>query len=238
MRPKLQMRDIKFLDFPTDQFKKVKTKKTQVVLHTTAGNSADSAIGWWLITPEDVATHFIVDRDGQIYQCYNTDYWAYHIGPIKDSVFKNAGIPKRPESYKLNEISVGIEIVSWGPLYYDKDEFFSYTGKKVPKDEVYCHNDPHGEYPWCPFFNKLGINRDKCCYYHEITPQQIESVRRILVLLNEKKGIDITYNDDIWEVNSRALQGLPGLYTHNSYRPDKSDADPQKALIEMLKNPF
>jgi hypothetical protein len=31
------------------------------------------------------------------------------------------------------------------------------------------------------------------------------------------------------------LMGDPGVYTHNSVRPDKTDVSPQPKLIDMLK---
>ena len=40
----------------------------------------------------------------------------------------------------------------------------------------------------------------------------------------------------MWEVSKNALSAVPGLYTHNSYRKDKSDISPQSKMIEMLKS--
>lgn len=40
----------------------------------------------------------------------------------------------------------------------------------------------------------------------------------------------------MWSVSNKALKGQNGLYTHNSYRRDKSDVSPQPKLIEMLKS--
>ena len=39
----------------------------------------------------------------------------------------------------------------------------------------------------------------------------------------------------MWEVSQDALCGKPGIYTHVSFRKDKSDCHPQKELIQMLK---
>ena len=44
------------------------------------------------------------------------------------------------------------------------------------------------------------------------------------------------YKKDMWDISRSALSGSPGIYTHVSYRKDKSDCHPQKDLIENLKN--
>ena len=36
-------------------------------------------------------------------------------------------------------------------------------------------------------------------------------------------------------ISKNAMNGVPGVWTHTSYRNDKSDCHPQKELIEMLK---
>ena len=40
----------------------------------------------------------------------------------------------------------------------------------------------------------------------------------------------------MFETNEKALKGYHGVWTHTSYRTDKSDCHPQPELIEMLKN--
>ena len=37
-----------------------------------------------------------------------------------------------------------------------------------------------------------------------------------------------------YNISSDAAGKIPGIYTHNSYRPDKVDVFPQKELLEML----
>ena len=63
----------------------------------------------------------------------------------------------------------------------------------------------------------------------------IESVVDLLKLWKEKYGINLTYNEDIWDVTKRALSGENGVYTHNSVRKDKADVYPHPKLIEALK---
>lgn len=53
------------------------------------------------------------------------------------------------------------------------------------------------------------------------------------------KEYDIPFNydyDDLFSISKNALQGTPGIYTHNSVRKkDKWDVAPQPNLIKMLK---
>lgn len=81
------------------------TRKYQrVILHNTAGYSATSAIDWWKQTPERVATPYVIDRDGTVYQCYNpADGWAYHLGVGQKRLW-------------WEKTSLGIELVNIGPL--------------------------------------------------------------------------------------------------------------------------
>ena len=57
-----------------------------------------------------------------------------------------------------------------------------------------------------------------------------------MLLWKEKYNIPLTYNEDIWDVTTRALKGDAGVFTHNSVRYDKIDVTPQPKLIEMLKS--
>jgi hypothetical protein len=61
-------------------------------------------------------------------------------------------------------------------------------------------------------------------------------VRKLLIFWNERYGIPLDYNQDMWALSSKALSGQDGVWTHVSFREDKSDCHPQPELIEMLKS--
>jgi hypothetical protein len=46
--------------------------------------------------------------------------------------------------------------------------------------------------------------------------------------------LDYSY-DEFFSVSKKALSGEKGIFTHNSYRADKTDVSPQPKLIEMAK---
>jgi len=73
-------------------------------------------------------------------------------------------------------------------------------------------------------------------FYHNYTDAQIESTRDLLLLWRERYKIPITYNEDIWDICPRALEGKAGVFTHNSVRTDKIDIYPHPKMIEMLKS--
>ena len=191
--------------------------KRIVVLHHTAGSSALSSINWWEQTAERVATSVVVDRDGTIYQAFPFDRWASHLG-IKQTVFNKFGVPNI--NTRLDQISIGIEIANWGELTKKGDKFYTYTNSEIDKKNVQ-------EYP-------QGFRGSK--YYEKYTPEQIESVKELLILFNQQFGIKLDYYPSMWETNSEALRGFWGIWTHVSFRPDKNDCHPQPDMISMLKS--
>jgi hypothetical protein len=40
----------------------------------------------------------------------------------------------------------------------------------------------------------------------------------------------------MWGLSNTAIRGNKGIFTHVSYRKDKSDCHPQKELVDVLKS--
>ena len=91
---------------PPSQFVQEETQKDMVMLHFTAGSSAQGAFSSWIGTEARVATAYILDRDGTVYELFDPRFWAFHLG-IRGAA--GAG-------FKHDRRSVGIEIVNVGPL--------------------------------------------------------------------------------------------------------------------------
>jgi hypothetical protein len=222
----LDLSKINQVPMSESQYIKKETKKLQIVLHHTAGNSSGpSVIKMWDNDDRGrVATCVTISGkglskntyDGQICQAFSSKYWGYHLG-IKPDVFRAMGVPYR----SLDPNAIGIEICNWGPLEKINGKYYNYVDRIVPADQV-C---------------ELPVPYKGHKYYHAYTDAQIESVRQLLVYWNKIWGIPLAYNDDdMWKVSKNALTAVPGLYTHNSYRKDKSDISPQPKMIEMLKS--
>lgn len=220
----LELSKIKQVPLSKGQFIDEEVKKVQIVLHHTAGNS--SGVGtiknWNSDDRGKIATCVTISGkgqskdtfDGEICQAFSSKRWAYHLG-IKPDVFRSRKLPYKA----LDPISIGIEICNWGPLEKVGDKFYNYVDREVPADQVCELEKPYKGHK----------------YYHAYTDAQIESVRQLLLYWNKIHGIDLTYNEDIWQVSVRALKGENGVFTHNSYRKDKTDVSPQPKLIAMLK---
>lgn len=197
-------------------YKKEQPKKIIVLHHTVSGDSVDGDINWWKQTPERVATAYIIDRNGDIYQTFDDKYWAHHLG-VTTAHLKKFGSTVTNE--RLNQLSIGIEIDSWGGLVEKNGKWYTSTNKEIPLDKIEILDKPY-----------RGFKA-----FEKYTKSQIQSVKELLIHLNKKYGIKIQYNDDMFEFNEKATKGYHGLWSHTSFRPDKSDVAPQKDLISMLK---
>lgn len=207
---------MKIKSVPFRQYYREAKPKKQIYLHHTAGGpKAEPVFAGWDKTTTKIATCVVIGHDGVIVQGFGSEFWGYHLG-LKNDIFKANGIPYQ----QLDKISIGIELCNWGGLTKKGGKFYHYLGKEVPADEVVELDKPHRGYK----------------YVHAYSDAQIESVIQLLKLWNEKYGIDISYNEDIWDITPRALKGESGVFTHCSVRKDKIDVTPQPKLIEALKS--
>lgn len=214
--------NIKQITFPENQYIKEEHPKLQIYLHHTAGNSSgEMTFAGWANNTERIATCVAISGkgknsvDGQIIQGFSSKHWAYHLG-LKESTFQKYGVPYK----SLDKISIGIEICNWGQLTAKDGKFVNYVGKPVPEEEICILDKPYKGYK----------------YFHNYTDAQIASVKELLLLWKDKYGINLKYNQDIWDVTTRALKGENGVFTHNSVRTDKVDIYPHPKMIEMLKS--
>lgn len=218
------LKSIVQLPLSSNQYVNEVTPKFQIVLHHTAGNSSGVAVrnAWEHDKRGRIATCVIISgkgakgtTDGEIIQCFSSRKWAYHLG-VKTEVFKAHGLPWM----NLDQIAIGIEICNWGWLEKGKDgKFRTYVGTIVDSSDV-CELET-------PFKGHK--------YWHNYTPAQIESVKNLLIYWREIYGIPLKADfDQLFSVNKKALRGENGLFTHNSYRRDKSDIYPHPGLLEML----
>lgn len=217
---KLNLKEIIQVDFPDDQYYKTQTAKNQIVIHhTVSGQGVNGDIAWWRSTTARIATHIIIGWDGKIYQCYSSKYWGHHLG-IHASNNK-----------ALNKASIGIEIDAWGGLIKHKGHWYpakwdDVLKKMLPNTKILPIKKVT-EYP-DGFRGFYG--------FESYTPEQIEAVRQLLVFWNKTYNIPLDYHEDMWDVSSDALSGKDGIWTHVSFREDKSDCHPQPELVEMLKS--
>ncbi len=219
----LELSKIKQVPLAESQYFKTDVKKNQIVLHHTAGNSSGVATiqNWNSDDRGRIATCVTISGagknsvDGEICQAFSSKHWAYHLG-VKQEVFRAYKVPYT----ELDKHSIGIEICNWGQLEKRGDKFYSYVDREVPKEAVTELETPYKGHK----------------YFHRYTDAQIESVRDLLQYWKGYYNIDLTFDyDQCFTVNTKALRGENGLYTHNSYRKDKIDIYPCPRMITMLK---
>lgn len=218
------IKDIYSKPLDRDEFLAEKHDKTQIYLHHTAGSaSARNTVNNWNVDSRGrIATCVAISNkgdkrspDGEIVQAFSSQYWAYHLG-VKASFFKEMGIPYKA----LDKTSIGIELCAWGPLRLKEDGYYNYVNRLVPEEDV------------CELPEAFRGYR----YYHKYSDAQIESTYNLLKYWGDVYEIPLDYNEDIFELNEDALNGVPGVYTHCSVRPDKTDIFPQPELIQMLQS--
>jgi len=211
--------------FPASQYIAEEHPKVQIYLHHTAGNpNPFNVFSGWTSNQERIATCVAIGGkpgananwiDGEVAQGFSSKFWAYHLG-LKESTFHIFNLPYK----SLDKISIGIEICNWGQLTIRDNKFINYVGGEINPNGV-CHLDqPYKGYR----------------YFHNYTDAQIEAVKDLLLLWKQKYGINLTYNEDIWDITPRALRGENGVFTHNSVRTDKVDIYPHPKMIQMLKS--
>ena len=124
-------------------------------------------------------------------------------------------------NYNLDKHSIAIELVSWGQLTpVGNNKYRTYYDNIISTDAQYY---PRGF---------RGYN-----YFEKYTNEQIRTVGEFLLYWGKRYEISLIYNEDMWDISTRALNGDPGVWTHVSYRPAsaKSDLHPQPEIIKMLQ---
>lgn len=184
--------------------------KDKILLHFTVGSSVVGAVASWNSIKKSkgycMGTPDIIDRDGTLYQVWDPQFWAYHIG-VSDAVEKS---------------TIGIELVNWGPLAKNADGSFSpidlsvnKLGKKavtVPVTEVVTLKKPIS-----------GV-----LYWHAFTEAQIKATNERIK--QHCKTFDIPKKlppkDKIGVYDLEFFTKFSGLVTHTNFRKDKYDIGP------------
>ncbi|HEX8517223.1 MAG TPA: N-acetylmuramoyl-L-alanine amidase, partial [Bacteroidia bacterium] len=218
-----------------EYYEEIVPKKTIYIHHTAGGHRPDWTIHGWNADKSasggknPVATAFVIGGlsttdqdaswDGVICRCFPEEKWAHHLGT------------KAANNTTLNKESIGIEICNYGPITKGADGvFYNYVKKPVPVSMIVELAKPFQGYK----------------YYHKYTDRQIAALKELIVDLGTRFKIDVksglktlldqNKGTDAFLLNTDALAGKPGVWTHTNVRKDKFDCSPQDNLISMLKS--
>jgi hypothetical protein len=212
------------VDFEGFYFKAEFTKK-QIIWHHSAGwDNARGMFDWWKNDKvTHVATSIGISDDGKIWKGFDEKFWAASIGCKIDS-FQNNGISLQYRNGRvinnqaLDESAVAVEICNWGSLTEKGGKFYTWANVELPKEKV------------------IELNYKGIKYYEVYTDEEIKALKYWTLLNAMRFEIPLDYSyDEFFSISKKALSGQKGIFTHNSYRSDKTDVSPQPKLIEMSK---
>jgi N-acetylmuramoyl-L-alanine amidase len=143
-----------------------------IVIHYTAGASAISSVNYLNNPNTPVSAHLLIARNGHIYQMVDFETQAWHAG--KSKIYNKTN---------LNNCSVGIELENFGLLTHNAGDYYTWFGKKVPKEQVVQLINP-----------QTGFN---ACW-HKYTDIQINITKKVcLLLMNEYRYRRIVGHNEI-----------------------------------------
>lgn len=182
-----------------------KVRKKRVVLHFTVGNLKSDI--YTLTKPHPKynkwrnSVAFVMARDGNIYQLFNSEHWSHHLG--------NGTIGG---NQKMSQESIGIEVSNYGPLERVGNELHT-VYSKPRKPDVYCTLADTDKYIALPQPFK-GYK-----YFAAFTDEQYESLIVLLRFLTAKYNIprDFLSEHSRYKANNSTAH-FKGINTHLNYR--------------------
>jgi N-acetylmuramoyl-L-alanine amidase len=143
-----------------------------LVLHYTAGKSAQSTIDWLCNTDAMASAHVVLGRDGGITQLAPFNVKTWHAGKSQWEGLKG-----------MNKYSIGIEMDNAGRLSKVGTKYKAWFQTEYPEDEV--------------IHSKHKFEQDTA-YWHTYTDIQIERVLELsLILMRSYNLMDVLGHEDI-----------------------------------------
>jgi len=188
-------------------------RKDLVVLHFTAGTTAKSAFDTWRLDPQRVATAYIVDVDGTIYEVFPPQFWAAHLG-IKGT---NNLHDKR---------SIGIEIANVGPLQRSIEDpsvlnWWPRRSKDAPEFTTkFCRLEETHRYIPGPYRGKS--------HFASFPDAQVDAVSALVRSICNQFSIRPTLPaaNQRFECDPVTFASYKGVCSHANFRQDKWDIGP------------
>ena len=124
---------------------------------------------------------------------------------------------------ELDKHSIAVELDNWGQLEERDGKLYTVYDSVVDVETVHY---------------ALGFRGEQVFEAYPVA--QLRALGELLLLWNKTYGISLNYNEDMWDVSQRALNGTNGVWAHVSYRPwpskkNKWDVHPDPNLKSMLR---
>lgn len=191
-----------------------------IVMHYTLGGSASSARN--ALGSRGLSSHYVIETDGTIYQLVKDEFSAFHAGIKNDLV--------RDRIIKANDRGIGIEIVNWGWLTREGDNYKTHYGSPYDPD---VWGEPIQTPPWQPNPGLLAYE-----YWHPYTEKQYEKLKALIDELSTRHGIQkITFAPSpiIYVVDPYDLENFNGVIGHSAISEQKWDPGPHLDWDRLLK---
>lgn len=143
-----------------------------LVIHFTAGRSADESVRWLTSPAARASAHLVIGRDGSITQLVPFNRVAWHAGASRWEGISG-----------LNRHSIGIELDNAGRLRRQGEQWCAWFGRAYPEDEV---------------MEAVHKHESTSCGWHAYTPEQLDAVLEAALCIDQKYGLrDVVGHDDI-----------------------------------------
>ena len=149
-----------------------KVEHKYLVIHYTAGRSAESSIAWFTNPQARASAYLVVGRNGSVTQQIPFNRIAWH-----------AGKSRWQEDQRLNRLSLGIELDNAGRLERVGDRWRAWFGREYESSEV---------------IEAVHKHQTEASGCHLYTPEQIEAAVETASLLSSKYNLrEVLGHDDI-----------------------------------------
>lgn len=142
-----------------------------IVIHYTAGPSAESAVKTFADAKKKVSAHVVVADDGKLTQMVSFAEVAWHAGP---SSFQGRD--------GFNRYAIGIEIANAGWLTKSGERYVAWFGREYAAEQVF-----HGRH------RNPAVTHE---YWHRFTEAQISAVQELCELLCDTYPIRLILGHD------------------------------------------
>jgi hypothetical protein len=207
------------LRLPESEYFAEPQAKSGIALHHTVCDDARTTLDLWRRDraaggkPRRVATAFVIDKDGTIFEAFDPAAWAWQFGlPWRDE--ERIGFEKR---------FIGIEITSEGGLLEHEGRLYAY-------DRV----SPHFEKPASEALD-CGTPYRGFRWFDRYEPEQLDALGRLVDELCARFSMPRVYPERPYLYYGDALRSFEGVIGHAMVRSDKSDPAPDPLLWATLE---